>query len=105
MGVLAKWTLTSPDEGHCALCGMTKAATKKNSCCKDEVKQAKIDQFKKVSQFVYGFKQVPVVLQRQLKSTVNTIALSSLKINTFYNNAPPETQRVRSYIKNCTYRI
>ncbi|MFF5383314.1 HYC_CC_PP family protein [Pedobacter suwonensis] len=105
MGELVKWSLTTPDEGNCELCGMTKNATKKNSCCKDDYKQAKVDQSKKATQLVYEFKQFPAVFQHTFNSDAHQIALSALKTNTVFSNAPPERLSVPVFIRNCTYRI
>ena len=105
MGELANWSLLKSDESKCEFCGMTKNATKKSSCCKDDVKQAKIDQSKKSAQLVYEFKQVPAVVPVSFKNYVNQLALSAQKTHTVFSNAPPEKLRVPVFIQNCTYRI
>ncbi len=105
MGELVKWGLTTPDEGNCEFCGMTKNATEKNSCCKNDYKQAKIDQSKKSTQLVYEFKQFPAVFQHTFKSDTYQIALLAQKTNTVFSNAPPEWLSVPVFIRNCTYRI
>ncbi len=105
MGELANWSLTAPDKSSCELCGMTKNATKKNLCCKDDYKQAKIDQSKKATQLVHEFKQFPVVLQHTFKSDAFQVVLSAQKANAVNSNAPPEGLSVPVFIKNCTYRI
>lgn len=105
MGELVNWSLLKSEEGKCEFCGMTKNAAKKSSCCKDDVKQAKIDQSKKSNQLVYVFKQVPAVIQVTFKSYVNQLALSAQQTATVFSNAPPERLSVPFFIKNCTYRI
>jgi len=105
MGELVKWNLTALDKGNCEFCGMTKNASKKNSCCKDDYKQAKIDQSKKVSQLVYEFKPLTVVFQYTLKNDVYQTTLSAQKTNTVFGNAPPEKECIPIFIRNCTYRI
>lgn len=105
MGELVKLGLTVPDEASCEFCGMTKNATKKNSCCKDDFKQAKIDQSKKATQLVYEFKQFPAVIQHTFRNDAYQVALSALKTNTVFSNAPPERLSVPVFIRNCTYRI
>lgn len=105
MGELVKWGLTSQKEGNCEFCGMTKNATKKSSCCKDDYKQAKVDQSKKATQLVYEFKQFSAVIQPTFRNDAYQVALSALKTNTVFSNAPPERLSVPVFIRNCTYRI
>ena len=105
MGELANWSLTASDKSNCELCGMTKSATEKNLCCKDDYKQAKIDQSKKATQLVYEFKQFPAVFEHTFKNDASQVTLSTQKVKTVYSNAPPEGLRVPVFIKNCTYRI
>ncbi len=105
MGELVNWSLTTPNESNCELCGMTKSATEKNSCCKDDYKQAKVDQSKKATQLIYEFKQFPAVFQHTFKSDTYQVALSTQKTSTVFSNAPPEGPSIPVFIRNCTYRI
>ena len=105
MGELVNLSLTKSEQSTCGLCGMTKTESSKNSCCKDDSKQAKLDQSKKTNQLVYSFKQFPATVISSFKSDVYHLALLTQQVKTVYGNAPPERLSVPVFIRNCTYRI
>ena len=105
MGELVNLSLTKSEQSTCGVCGMTKTESSKNSCCKDDSKEVKLDQSKKTNQFVYSFKQVPAIVISNFKSDVYHLALSAQQVQTVYSNAPPERLSVPVFIRNCTYKI
>lgn len=106
MGKLANWGLTQTQKDNCELCGMSKKEIKKNSCCKDDFKQAKIDNSKKSVQPVYQFNPTVVVLTDHIfKYDTDQVILSNKAIQSVYSNAPPEKECIPIFIRNCTYRI
>lgn len=105
MGELVNLSLTDSKLATCELCGMTKAESSKNSCCKDDLKQVKLDQSKKANQLVYQFKQFPATVPSTFKSDVYRLAFLTQQVKTVYSNAPPERLTVPVFIRNCTYRI
>ncbi len=105
MGKLVNWGLTAPQKEQCDLCGMSKKQVKKNNCCKDDYKQAKIDNSKKVTATSYQFNP-PVVINNPIFDPINElIALPAQFLQAVYANAPPEQVGVAIFIRNCTYRI
>lgn len=104
MGELVDLGLTQSKQANCELCGMTKSESAKNTCCKDVSKEAKVDQSKKTSQFIYQFKTFSAPVLQRLFSDID-IALLSRPNKTVYTNAPPERLNVPVFIRNCTYRI
>lgn len=103
MGKLVKWSLTQPKKDNCELCGMSKKGVKKNACCKNDYKQAKIDTSKKAAQTVYQFNP-PVVLTSSIFGYSSALVVSTETLNkAVYGNAPPEKECVPIFIRNCTY--
>lgn len=106
MGKLVNWGLTQAQKDSCELCGMSKKEIKENSCCKDDFKQAKIDNSKKSIPPVYQFKPAIVVLTNHIfKYDPQQVILSNLAIPSAYSNAPPEKEHIAIFVRNCTYRI
>lgn len=105
MGKLVDWGLSAPQQEQCGLCGMSKKQVKKNSCCKDDYKQAKIDNSKKIATTIYQFNPPIVINNATLGEANKLIALPNQLNKAVYSNAPPEQERVPIFIRNCTYRI
>lgn len=105
MNELVSWGLEKQSSKECEFCGMSKADSKKNSCCKDVEKQGKVDSTQKVSPLIYKFNQLAIALI-QPPLYHNYQAEIPLKIvREALSNAPPDEQPIPVYIKNCTYRI
>lgn len=105
MGELVQLGMTDSNKSTCEFCGMTKKKSKEGSCCKDEVKQAKVDNIQKTALVDYQFEQTPVILPKNIIWQANAVQVS-LELNKIsFNNAPFLRQHVAVFIRNCTYRI
>lgn len=105
MGELVSWGLEKETDKICDLCGMPKSEDKKNKCCKDVEKQAKVEKSQHASQTAYKFEQLSAVLI-QPELTVTYQAPVPVKITReALSNAPPDGRVIPVYVKNCTYRI
>lgn len=105
MGQLVKLSLNQPQKDNCGVCGMSKKGVKKHSCCKDDYKQAKVDTSKKTAQTVYQFNAPVVAIDHQYGAVTDLIVLSNETNKAVYGHAPPESECVPIFIRNCTYRI
>lgn len=105
MGKLVSWGLEKETDKICDLCGMPKSENKKNTCCKDVEKQAKVEKSQNASQTVYKFDQLSTaIVQPELYITYQ--ASIPVKITReALSNAPPDGRDIPVYLKNCTYRI
>lgn len=88
------------EDNKCGKCGMKE---KKDGCCKDEHKQAKLttDHQKAATQFV-ELTEVPAFVTSLIDIVVS---VSSVSINHPIPNGPPKTLRGRLYILNCVFLI
>jgi hypothetical protein len=105
MGELVQLGLKTPKKANCDFCGMNKKESKKDSCCKNDVKQAKVDSSQKTAQAQYHFEQSSIaVLNHVIWESANLAVPKELGKGT-RSNAPPQGQEIPVFIRNCTYRI
>ena len=103
MGQLVKWGVAEQKQERCGYCGKAKQA--KKSCCKDDYKQAKVDQSQKVSPFNYQFEQTAVLVKDIHLFGSNTPIVMPEMGKFSLINAPPDRTSIPVFIRNCTYRI
>ena len=105
MGKLADWSLGHNNSKTCGKCGMKKADSKKNGCCKDEHKFFKDDSAQKVTESNLQLMQLMATALPCPYIQLPELALPSLTEKSPNSNAPPRTPAVPVYIRNCTFRI
>lgn len=103
MGQLVKWGIAEQQQSLCGYCGKTKSA--KKSCCKDDYKQAKVDQSQKLNQQNFQFEQASVAVTHTMVFDFQLQALGDPIDQSRLVNAPPGLSSVPVFILNCTYRI
>lgn len=105
MGELVESNLTHSDEPTCGGCGMEKDSSSNDGCCKDEHKQVKVDQDKKLAEIASKAKQTLldqtvlfafIATENRLFETVHQLPFS---------NAPPRQLTVPHYLFQRNFRI
>lgn len=88
------------DDNKCGKCGMKE---KKDGCCKDEHKQAKLttDHQKTATQFIQ-FPEAPASVTSFMDMVVH---VPSISVNYPVSNGPPKILRGRLYLLNCVFLI
>jgi len=104
MGQLVKWGFAQPEKSLCDFC-KTPVKSCGKSCCKDDQKQAKVDQSQKVSTAVYQFKQLGTIKLTTNPWNFTYVAVPIKTHKAALCNAPPLIEDIPVFIRNCTYRI
>ena len=105
MNKFISWNFTETENKTCGKCGMKESATKKG-CCKDEVKQLKIDndyQKSTVESFTKTF-QVPTINYFPFLLEFNAVVFNS-DANSIQYSPPLLASIQKRTILYCTYRI
>lgn len=105
MGELVDWSLVQSEHHACEFCGMEKKENAKEPCCKDVQHQAKVDQAQKANAQLFKFEQSVFVLPQAKPTDGYLLPIVTTISQEERGNAPPLTQQVPIFIKNCTYRI
>lgn len=105
MGKLVDWSIGHGDEKNaCDNCGMEKDGKGKNDCCKDELKQLKIEKDQKAAATF----ELTLSLATALPASYpvyNFSGITSVAEEFPLSNAPPRSPQLAVYIRNCTFRI
>lgn len=105
MGELADWGIGHNDTKACGKCGMDKADSKDNGCCRDEHRFFKDNSDQKTTE---GNIPVFLVQAAALPSSFIELPVAIFSSVTEVNplsHAPPRTNGVAVYIRNCVFRI
>ncbi|RTL60038.1 MAG: hypothetical protein EKK37_04135 [Sphingobacteriales bacterium] len=99
------------DKKACPYCGMTKSATDKHcakeskGCCKDEKKIVKLENDQKVSDATFQFTQISSDTISHTFHDYSFKCASALAEKFPVTHAPPRTQGVLLFVRNCVFRI
>lgn len=105
MGKLADWGLGHNRSKTCGNCGMEKSEEKDNGCCKDEHKFVKNDNDQKTAEaLVITFASQVIDLPIEYFSVLD-IPVSSVTEKYPVSHAPPRSNGVAVYIRNCSFLI
>jgi len=105
MGKLADWGLGHNRSKTCGNCGMEKSEEKDNGCCKDEHKFVKNDNDQKTAEaLVITFASQVIDLPIEYFSVLD-IPVSSVTEKHPVSHAPPRSNGVAVYIRNCSFLI
>lgn len=105
MGKLADWGLGHNRSKTCGNCGMEKSEEKDNGCCKDEQKFVKNDNDQKTAEaLVITFASQVIDLLIEYFSVLD-IPVSSVTEKYPVSHAPPRSNGVAVYIRNCSFLI
>ena len=105
MGKLAGWGFKDSKSTACGGCGMDKAKEKDSGCCKDEHKFLKNEADQKTTEAVFQLIQLlAVALPVSTIEVSSTDVLSVIEENPI-SHAPPRSNGVAVYIRNCIFLI
>ena len=105
MGKIADWGIVQNDSKTCGKCGMEKTDSKDNGCCKDEHKFFKDDTAQKITE---SNLQIFQLLSAALPASyieLHNIEFPSVTEENSISHAPPRTNPVAVYIRNCVFLI
>lgn len=105
MGKLADWGLGHNKSKTCGQCGMEKTESTDNGCCKDEHKFFKDDSAQKITENSLQMLQVLSAAMPAAYIELPVVEFPSLTEESPNSNAPPRTQGVPVYIRNCVFLI
>lgn len=113
MDKLVAWGLghEKTDKKSCPYCGMTKSSQDKHcikeseGCCKDEQKIVKLENDQKISEASLQLSQIPAVVITPAYFDHSFEYVSSLTEEYPLTHAPPRTENVSLFVRNCVFRI
>ena len=105
MGEVVEWGTASTDKGHCEHCGMEKAKSTKNGCCKDELKKIQTDDSRKLTDSAFSTEALVAVVNEPFSYDLSIGSYVSTLKTAHQSNAPPRCKPVKAYILNCSYLI
>ncbi len=105
MGKLADWGIGQINSNTCGNCGMEKSIGKGNGCCRDEQKFLKNSTDQKTTESAFS----------TLQLITTAFPVSFIEIPSAYfpfaaeenpvSHAPPRSNGVAVYVRNCVFRI
>src|SRR5688572_30844544 len=106
MGKLVEWGLGHRKSETCSKCGMDKSEESSNDCCKDELKQIRIEQEQKKTEtiaatgWMRGINAIPV-------TTLDSYLCSGFLTTGQHNflHGPPGKRGIAIYVFHCVFRI
>lgn len=105
MGNLADWSLGNSEAKTCGNCGMEKSEEKDNGCCKDEHKFVKNDNDQKTAEEIVINFATHVIDLPIVNFSALDIPVPSVTEKHPVSHAPPRSNGVAVYIRNCTFII
>jgi hypothetical protein len=105
MGKLQDWGFGHKESKTCDKCGMEKSAKKDNGCCKDENKFVKNDTDQKTAESAFQMFQVIAVALPVSFYEIPSAHIPSVTEENPQTHAPPQSNGVAVYIRNCVFRI
>lgn len=103
MGKLIAWGLSDKKDGKCGTCGMMKAGH--TGCCKDELKQIKIEKHQKAVESAFQFLIISSDEVEAPSASLSLVYPSSSVLNNTTAHAPPRLGAVPIFVLNCNFRI
>jgi hypothetical protein len=111
MGKLFSWSLLDKDSQNCGECGMPKDGTSghcmsfKDGCCKDSEAHFQLDKDQKTTEAAYTFFELSFAILPMATTVLHDNYVVSYVTGYPTTNAPPESDKVPVFIRNCTFRI
>lgn len=103
MGKLADWEVNSKATAQCGKCGMEKS--KKNACCKDELKFVKSTTDQKTAESVFQLIQLAGVALPASVFEITVTNTASVTETNPISHGPPLKGDLAVYIRNCVFLI
>ena len=105
MGNLADWGFGHKNSNTCGKCGMEKSEEKDKGCCRDEHKFIKNDTDQKTAEAGLQMLQVLAVALPVSFIEISSNDFPSVTEQNPISHAPPRTNGVAVYIRNCVFLI
>jgi hypothetical protein len=105
MGKMSDWGIGQIDSKTCGTCGMEKAEKTDYGCCKDEHKFFKDDSAQKVTENNLQLLQLLSIALPSSYILLPVVDFSSVTEENPLSHAPPRTNGVAVYIRNCIFLI
>ena len=105
MDKLVDWSLMPYKTEKCQFCGMKKANSTKENCCKDVSHQSEIDGVQQVATTIFSFQTLSFALVQTIIPGFGVDLFRGRKQLTIYGEHSPLGLSCPLFIKNCTYRI
>ena len=105
MGKVAEWSIRQIDSKTCGTCGMEKAESTDNGCCKDEHKFFKDDSAQKITESNMQMLQQLSITMPSSYMVLPIVDFPSVTEENPFSHAPPRTGGVAVYIRNCIFLI
>ncbi|MEI2823759.1 MAG: hypothetical protein V9F02_10075 [Chitinophagaceae bacterium] len=105
MGKLADWDFRQKESKTCGDCGMKTSDAKEKGCCKDEHKFIKSDTDQKAADM--GLQLLQLLATDLPTGFIESPSFNFTSISEEYpiSNAPPRSNGVAVYIRNCVFLI
>lgn len=104
MNELVNWGLWHSNNKKCGKCGMEKSHEKNNGCCKDEHKQVKLENDHKGSA-TYQLTELGSIILPVPVFEIPHINFLTVTEQNPVSHAPPRSDDIAVYIRNCVFRI
>lgn len=105
MGKVAEWSIEQIDSKTCGTCGMEKTESSDNGCCKDEHKFFKDDSAQKITENNMQMLQLLSIALPSAYIVLPVVDFPSVTQENPLSHAPPRTDAVAIYIRNCNFLI
>jgi hypothetical protein len=109
MDKLVSWNIAPGNAHDCPVCSMEKESFKSSElsckgCCKDEVKQVKLEKDHKAEQNFLPKVLIEAVVSTFHSNDVHDIIPAKL-IGSYNINGPPQKHKVPTFLFNCVFRV
>lgn len=104
MGELLNWGFIKTETTSCSNCGMDKSDTDSENCCKDEVKQVKVEKAQK-AESSFQFSKFASAVISGYPHEFHAMALQTRVAEHPFGHAPPRTGKQSVFVLNCNFRI
>ncbi len=105
MGQVSDWGIGQNDSKTCGTCGMEKTDSADKGCCKDEHKFVKDDSAQKITENNMQMLQLLSIALPSSYIVLPVVDFPSVTEENPLSNAPPRTDGVAVYIRNCIFLI
>jgi len=105
MGKMADWGFGQNEDKTCNKCGMEQSDQKGNGCCNDENKLIKNNTDQKTTAAALQMAQLVAVDLPVSIYEISTTGFTSVTEENPVSNAPPRSNSVAVYIRNCVFRL
>ena len=104
MGKMVEWNIVGNEKDSCPGCGMDKSKKSSKDCCNDEHKQLKVVTDHSITETALKGLHLTTLALPVSYIDITAIAFSSIAEENPTSNAPPESNGIALYKRNCVFR-